>query len=71
MAVQSHACSDIDWILPPSSFNPMTWPWEGLAQELDARNFPGSLVVKTLRCQGSMPGWGTMIPHSVLIELLL
>ena len=46
-----HAGSDIDWVLPPSSFNPMTWTWEGLAQELDARNFPGSLVVKTLRCQ--------------------
>ena len=51
-----HAGSDIDWVLPPSSFNPMTWTGEGLAQELDARNFPGSLVVKTLHCQ-CWGGW--------------
>lgn len=30
----SHTGLDIDWVLPSSSFNPMTWAWEGLAQEL-------------------------------------
>lgn len=61
----SHAGSDRDWIFPPSSFNPMTWPC--LAQELDERNFPGSLVVKTLHlhCTDSISGQRIETPHAV------
>ena len=37
--------------------------------EIAVRDFSGSLVVKNLPCNtgdlGSMPGWGTTIPHAV------
>ena len=38
-------------------------------QKHDAQDFPGGLVVKNLSCNtgdaGSIPGWGTKIPHAV------
>ena len=37
-------------------------------QKTKTRDFPGSPVVKNLPCEagdlGSIPGWGTMIPHA-------